>query len=52
MTPADYRAKWGLPDSYPMTAPDCAARRSALASQPRYRRHLEGDLLALADKWD
>ena len=33
MTPADYRAKWGLPDSYPMTAPDYAARRSALAKE-------------------
>jgi predicted transcriptional regulator len=33
MTPADYRAKWGLPDSYPMTAPDYAAHRSALAKE-------------------
>ncbi len=31
MTPADYRAKWGLPSTYPMVAPDYAARRSALA---------------------
>ena len=31
MTPAEYRAKWSLPDSYPMTAPNYAAKRSALA---------------------
>ncbi len=31
MTPAEYRAKWGLPSDYPMVAPAYAARRSALA---------------------
>ena len=31
MTPADYRAKWGLPHDYPMVAPAYAAHRSALA---------------------
>jgi predicted transcriptional regulator len=31
MTPDQYRAKWGLPDSYPMVAPEYAATRSALA---------------------
>ena len=31
MTPADYRAKWGLPNDYPMVAPSYAAHRSALA---------------------
>ena len=31
MTPADYRAKWGLPNDYPMVAPAYAAHRSALA---------------------
>jgi len=31
MTPQDYRAKWGLPPSYPMTAPGYAERRSTLA---------------------
>ncbi len=31
MTPADYRAKWGLPTDYPMVAPAYAARRSELA---------------------
>lgn len=28
---SEYRAKWGLPSTYPMVAPDYAARRSALA---------------------
>jgi len=31
MTPDEYRKKWGLPESYPMTAPRYAERRSALA---------------------
>ena len=31
MTPDDYRAKWGLPDDYPMVAPNYAAKRSAMA---------------------
>ena len=31
MTPADYRAKWGLPADYPMTAPAYAAQRSEFA---------------------
>jgi predicted transcriptional regulator len=33
MTPADYRAKWGLPSNYPMVAPSYAERRSVLARQ-------------------
>ena len=33
MTPADYRAKWGLPHDYPMTAPGYSARRSELAKK-------------------
>jgi predicted transcriptional regulator len=33
MTPDDYRAKWNLPDDYPMVAPDYAARRSILAKE-------------------
>ena len=33
MTPEQYRAKWGLDSSYPMTAPNYAERRSALAKQ-------------------
>ncbi len=31
MTPADYRAKWGLAKDYPMVAPAYAAKRSELA---------------------
>ena len=31
MTPAEYRAKWGLPSDYPMVAPAYAAKRSELA---------------------
>jgi len=31
MTPEQYRAKWGLPPSYPMVAPNYAAARSELA---------------------
>jgi predicted transcriptional regulator len=33
LTPEQYREKWGLPASYPMVAPEYAARRSALAKQ-------------------
>lgn len=31
LTPAEYRARWSLPASYPMVAPDYAARRKELA---------------------
>jgi predicted transcriptional regulator len=31
MTPAEYRAKWGLAESYPMVAPNYSATRSSLA---------------------
>lgn len=31
LTPDEYRAKWGLPDDYPMVAPAYAAKRSELA---------------------
>jgi len=33
LTPDQYRAKWGLPSSYPMVAPSYAAARSNLAKQ-------------------
>ena len=33
LTPDQYRMKWGLPASYPMVAPDYAARRSTLAKK-------------------
>ena len=31
LSPEEYRARWNLPDNYPMTAPNYAAARSALA---------------------
>jgi len=31
LTPADYRARWGLPLDYPMVAPNYAIHRSTLA---------------------
>lgn len=31
LSPDEYRAKWGLPKTYPMVAPEYAATRSALA---------------------
>lgn len=31
LTPEQYRAKWGLPDTYPMVAPAYAKRRAAIA---------------------
>jgi predicted transcriptional regulator len=33
LTPEQYRQKWGLDGSYPMVAPNYAAKRSALAKQ-------------------
>lgn len=31
MTPAEYRAEWGLPADYPMVAPNYAQQRKDLA---------------------
>ena len=33
MTPEQYRAKWSLPDNYPMVAPNYATQRSVLAKK-------------------
>ncbi len=33
MTPKEYRARWGLPSDYPMTAPAYAEKRSQLAQK-------------------
>jgi predicted transcriptional regulator len=33
MTPDEYRAKWGLPQDYPMVAPAYAAQRSEFAKK-------------------
>jgi predicted transcriptional regulator len=38
MTPAEYRAKWGLPHDYPMVAPAYAAKRSEIAFQMKFGR--------------
>jgi predicted transcriptional regulator len=41
MTPEGYRAKWGLPASYPMVAPEYAARRSQIAKDTGLGRRPE-----------
>jgi predicted transcriptional regulator len=41
MTPDEYRAKWDLPSSYPMVAPDYAATRSELAKASGLGRKVE-----------
>ncbi len=33
LTPAEYRARWGLPADYPMVAPDYAEKRRTLAKK-------------------
>ncbi len=33
MTPDDYRKRWGLPQDYPMVAPNYAKKRSELAKK-------------------
>ena len=43
MTPADYRAKWGLPGDYPMVAPAYAAKRSELAKTLGLGRKSRGE---------
>ncbi|MBU6297663.1 MAG: MucR family transcriptional regulator [Alphaproteobacteria bacterium] len=39
LSPGDYRAKWGLPADYPMTAPRYAKTRSALAKEAGLGRY-------------
>jgi predicted transcriptional regulator len=41
MTPDAYRAKWGLPASYPLVAPEYAAERSKLAKASGLGRRVE-----------
>ena len=43
MTPADYRAKWGLASDYPMVAPAYAAKRSELAKTLGLGRKVRGE---------
>ena len=38
LTPAEYRAKWGLPNDYPMVAPNYAAHRSEMAKKLGFGR--------------
>lgn len=45
MTPDEYRAKWGLPSSYPMVAPNYAATRSALAKSNGLGRKQAGPVV-------
>src|SRR5215210_8059801 len=40
ITPAEYRAKWGLPKDYPMVAPNYAKARSELATRMGLGRKL------------
>lgn len=42
MTPAEYRAKWGLPADYPMVAPNYAAQRKELAHKIGLGRRARG----------
>ena len=45
MTPAEYRAKWGLSPSYPLVAPEYAATRSKLAKDNGLGRKTEASPL-------
>ena len=42
MTPDQYRAKWGLPNDYPMAAPNYAEARSKLAKQMAFGQKVRG----------
>lgn len=53
LTPAMYRAKWGLPRDYPMVAPNFAAERSVLSkatwsSNQGHEPSTEGDDMSLS----
>lgn len=48
MTPADYRAKWGLPAEYPMVAPNYAQQRKELAVKIGLGRKRKGAVPAAA----
>jgi predicted transcriptional regulator len=39
MTPEDYRARWKLPNDYPMVAPAYAKVRSELAKEAGFGRN-------------
>lgn len=42
LTPQQYRAKWGLPDDYPMAAPSYAKARSDLAKSMGLSQYRKG----------
>lgn len=46
LTPGAYRAKWGLPDDYPMTAPNYSAARSEMAKAAGLGRKMVAPLQA------
>ena len=46
MTPEQYRAKWRLPASYPMVAPNYAAQRSAMAKSAGFGRMRQSSIAA------
>jgi len=48
MTPEQYRAKWGLPWTYPMVAPNYSAQRSATAKKTGLGRMREKPVTAEA----
>jgi predicted transcriptional regulator len=47
LTPAAYRAKWGLPVDYPMVAPNYSALRSRMAKESGLGRKTQTPLAAL-----
>jgi len=48
MTPADYRARWNLPNDYPMVAPAYAKRRSEIAKQAGFGGYRQRAIAAAA----
>jgi predicted transcriptional regulator len=46
MTPEQYRAKWNLPFTYPMVAPNYAAQRSAMATSIGFGRRRQEPVAA------
>lgn len=42
MTPESYRLRWGLPDNYPMVAPNFSRRRAEIAKKNRLGRYQRG----------
>ena len=49
MTPEQYRAKWSLPSTYPMIAPNLAMKRSEMAKSVGFGRKREDPVAAPAE---